>query len=141
MPRVELARYVGGFRNASARFESDSSDWRVGFGARFEALAWAAAIREHLVERLGRPQVVSESPHLEGAYCVRNLMVHVLPREGGQAPYLAHAIGSHGASLANSMTEVGFQGGAFALGTVVGQLHDTWSGLPSGRALRGIAGE
>jgi hypothetical protein len=136
---VDLALYVGGFRTARERFTESRADWRVAFAATFETLIWTAAIREHLNARYGFGYVARESVHLEGAYCVRNFLVHVLPRRGGEAPYLAFAIESHGTSLANSLTTLGFQADAFQFGPVVGHLHDTWSGLETRSRLQHLA--
>jgi hypothetical protein len=130
---VDLALYIGGFKSASARFDDSGSDWRLAFTATFETVVWSAAIREHL-DAQGAPKF----SHLEGAYYVRNLMTHMLPRHGGEAPYhLADAIQSHGTSLANSIALLAVPGDLRDAGFTIGHLHDTWSGLPSGPSMLG----
>jgi hypothetical protein len=103
--RVDLALYVRGFMDANTRFADSSLNWQRGFTATFEAVIWAASIRDHL--RTAAVDYFDSCPHLEGLYFVRNLVGHVLPETGGgEPPYLTDAILSHGASLGLSVSMV-----------------------------------
>jgi hypothetical protein len=132
MANVDLELYFRGFKAASTRFADSGHDPERGFTATFEAVQWAAAIRIHLIRRLGGyPTLSNACPEIEGLYFVRNLVGHIFPLEGGgESPYLTEAIVSHGVSLAHSFSSLwrAPNRSERSRPDLTGLLHDTWSG-------------
>ena len=63
--RVDLGLYVGGFKEASGRFAASALDFPRGFTATFEAVMWAASIRDHL--RAIDSDHLTACPHARGS--------------------------------------------------------------------------